>query len=76
MKFRGYEHGIIPHRDLLRNLTIGEGEKEEPAVQTEESNIRRSTRLNKKKKLDYKTMSEGERPPPINENSEVAQHVM
>ena len=74
MKFRGYEHGIIPHKDLIRNLTIGEKEKEE-VVQIEESNVRRSTRLKQKDRKDYKKMNEGEKPPPINENSEVAQHV-
>ena len=31
--------------------------------------------MKQKDKIDYKTMSEGEKPPPINDNSEVALHL-
>jgi len=74
MKFRGYEHGIIPHKELLKNLTTEEVTKEKAPI-IEEKNVRRSTRIKEKEKVDYKKMNEGEKPPPINETSEVAQHM-
>ena len=76
MKFRGYEHGIIEHSDLLRNMTIGEKEKpKETEMHEENTHVRRSSRLKDKSKVDYKIMNEGEKPTPLNENSEVAQYM-
>ena len=75
MKYRGYEHGIINHNEIHKNLTIGE--KEVVREENEEGNtqIRRSNRLQRKEKINYKKMNEGEKLPPLNENSEVAQHM-
>ena len=77
MKFRGYEHSVIEHKELLKNMSLSEKEKEKTTmieVATQEP-TRRSARTKYKNKIDYKTMHEGERLPPINENSEVAVHM-
>ena len=76
MKFRGYEHGIVPHKDLSRNLSIPPIDTTTtPTNNAEETNNRRSSRLKSKTKHDYKLMNQGVDLPSGNRNSEVAQYI-
>ena len=71
MKYRAYEHGIIEHKDIKRKL-----EEKTPEVTVEDATRRRSPRLQKKEKIDYKKMDEGEKIKILDrEASEVKEHV-
>ena len=77
MKLRGYEHGIISHKDKNKNHSIKQ--KQIQVAENEVSEIstgqRRSTRLKQKEKVDYRKMDRGADLPKDASSSEVAEHM-
>ena len=73
MKCRGYEHGIISHKDMKRNHSI-DIQKEDNIIEEDNMGTRRSSRLHGKERKDYKRMNEGEEIQIIG-NTEVALHM-
>ena len=72
MKVRGYEHKIISHKEMTKSQSlIKQVEKVE-----EDNNNRRSTRLARKERINYKKMNEGEKYIENAGTSEVAKHMM
>ena len=74
MKFRGYEHGFIPHKELKTNLSL-KTEIEEIELE-EEPQLRRSNRLQNKERVNYRKMDKGENTYMDKETTlEVAEHM-
>ena len=57
MKYRGYEHGIYKHSDLRTNLSIKNIPYE--VEDNNETEARRSQRLQHKDRVDYRKMDRG-----------------
>ena len=71
MKYRAYEHGIIDHKDIKKKRE----EKIPEITVVEDATQRRSPRLKKKERVDYKRMDEGEKIKILDrEASEVKEH--
>ena len=76
MKARGYEHGIITHKDKNRSHSIKEAvETQQDRDLEEPRGERRSTRLSQKQRIDYKKMDKGKELPKSATSSEVTEHM-
>ena len=77
MKVRGYEHGILSHKDMNINHSIKLSETQAVVNDNVEipNNQRRSTRLKQKVKIDYRKMDKGAELPKDASSSEVAEHM-
>ena len=76
MKERGYEHRIINHKDSKISHSIGKkSEITNENTQIINDNNRKSKRLSKKEKVDYKELNQGKKIIINAGSSEVAEHM-